>query len=245
MRKFVLLACFFVGLAFSQMPSTMMYQGKLTDDLGIGINSTEVMTFKIYDDELGGSELWAETHLEVTILRGLFYVELGSVTPIGLAFDEQYWLQIAVGGDVMNPRQKLAVEAYAFHARYAEELIGGDMTIETRDTMIAHWDSIRGIPPEVWDDGDWIMTGDNLHPLTDGNIGIGIIGYDGPNKVHIVSNGELVSKALLAEHYGTTRQGWLATNLYGAYGQYDSYNFGSLGSNGIGVYGMGASCRLF
>ncbi len=110
---------------FAQTPTTLLYQGKLTNTDGLGINSTEAITFRLYDSAIGGTPLWSETHAAVDIEKGLFNVELGSVSPILLSFDVGYWLEIEIDGDILSPRQKMTSEAYAFRAKYADELSGG------------------------------------------------------------------------------------------------------------------------
>jgi hypothetical protein len=49
----------------------------------------------------------------------------------------------------------LNTEAYAFRAKFADSLSRGVVITATRDTLLAHWDSIRHIPPDI-KDGDSI-----------------------------------------------------------------------------------------
>ncbi len=125
------------------VPPTLHYQGRLTNAAGVGENASYDMEFRIYDVETGGVALWSQSLTGVEVSRGLFDAEL---TEIDIPFDGQYWMEIVVDGDVMSPRVKLASSAYAFRAEIADSIAGGDLVIATRDTMIAHWDSIRGIP---------------------------------------------------------------------------------------------------
>ncbi len=155
------------------VPPTLHYQGRLTNAAGVGENATYDMEFRIYDVESGGVALWTQTITDVEVSKGLFDAELSD---IDIPFDGQYWMEIVVDDDVMSPRVKLASSAYAFRAEIADSIAGGDLVIATRDTMIAHWDSIRGIPEDIadGDDGltevDWDTDIVNIPPGFDDDI---------------------------------------------------------------------------
>ncbi len=148
---------FFAFLLFADVPATMIYQGKLTDTYGLGVNDTLDMELSIFDVETGGITIWSMPASDVQILHGLFTVEIG---PLDIPFDGQYWLEIAIEGDILSPRNRLTSSAYSFRAAIADSLAGGDHVIATRDTMIAHWDSIRGIPEDIADGDDGLVTVD-------------------------------------------------------------------------------------
>jgi hypothetical protein len=77
----------------------------------------KLMTFRLYDTPTGGRALWEETQSPVTVANGVFNVVLGSVTPIILPFDAQYYLGVQANDDgEMKPRQALATSPYAFRA---------------------------------------------------------------------------------------------------------------------------------
>ncbi len=121
----LILTC--IALVFA-VPRTMNYQGKLTDPSGVGINADLDMTFRIYDVATGGTALWTETHdgvNQVEIIKGLFDVELGSITPINLDFSTDYWLDVVVAGEVLMPRIKLNSTPYSFRAAIADSVAGG------------------------------------------------------------------------------------------------------------------------
>ncbi len=185
---------FFAIVAMAAVPQIIQYQGKLTDMSGVGENDTLDIRFRVFDVETGGDSLWAMTIANVPVVHGMFDVNIG---PIDLPFDEQYWLEIVVDGEVLAPRVQLTSSPYAFRAAVADSFTGGippvsqdtmiahwdslrgipsdiadgDQIIETRDTMVAHWDSIRGIPD--LNDGDWIISGSNMYSGVTGNVGIG------------------------------------------------------------------------
>ncbi|MCD6379962.1 hypothetical protein J7M07_05905, partial [bacterium] len=125
----VALVLVFAMTILADIPQIISYHGKLTGTTGIGENDTLPMTFKIYDVETDGSPLWTETHdvaNEVPVVKGLFDVALGSVIPIDLPFDVQYWLEIEVEGNVLTPRVKLTASPYALNMPDIPDTISKD-----------------------------------------------------------------------------------------------------------------------
>lgn len=113
--SFLMLSSIFV---IGDVQRTISYQGKMTDSFGVGINDTLPMIFQIYSVETGGLPLWTETHdgvNEVHIFKGLFDVILGSINPLNLPFDEQYWLEVIANADTLLPRFKLTSSPYALN----------------------------------------------------------------------------------------------------------------------------------
>ncbi|NOZ07997.1 MAG: hypothetical protein GXO91_03850, partial [FCB group bacterium] len=89
---------------------TFSVQGVLRDPLGKTVSDgTYAMTFRLYDQETGGTPLWEETQGSVQVLHGVYNAELGSVTPLdALPFDTTYWLGLSIEGGVeLEPRFKL------------------------------------------------------------------------------------------------------------------------------------------
>ncbi len=128
-----------VALSFA-VPSTINYQGKLTDASGVALNGYYSMEFRIYDAPTGGTLLWTETHSSVEVTKGLFAVVLGETNPIDLPFDDQYYLEIVVNSDVLSPRLPLTTAPYAFRAQIADSVAGGSgqvltLTYGTDDTL--------------------------------------------------------------------------------------------------------------
>jgi len=125
----VLIAVVVFSTLVLAVPGEMQYQGKLTDALGVGINDTLDMTFRIYDDPTAGSLLWSETHagvgVAIPIVKGLFDAPLGTITPITIDFSIDYWMEIEVDGSILDPRVKLATSPYAFRAAIADSVVGG------------------------------------------------------------------------------------------------------------------------
>jgi hypothetical protein len=111
--------------SYAEIPHLINYQGRLTDSSGQPIDGARDITFRIFDSENGGIQLWEEAQTGVVVQKGIFSVLLGSVTNLNLAFDIPYYLEIKVGDEVMTPRQKIASAGYAFRAEIAEGVIDG------------------------------------------------------------------------------------------------------------------------
>ncbi len=127
-RKYSFLLIFIIFLALQlissgQIPSTMSFQGFLTDDTGSALPDRNYnLTFRLYDVESGGAALWEEGQL-LPISNGVFNAALGSVVPIDLPFDQQYWLGVSIGGEnELSPRTKLRTSAYSFNSGNAQTL---------------------------------------------------------------------------------------------------------------------------
>jgi hypothetical protein len=136
-------------VALAGVPGLMNYQGTLTDDAGVALDTTVAMTFSIYNDSTGGAQIWTETQLAVAVSSGLFNVLLGSANAIpDTVFNEpDRWLGIQVGGDAeLAPRQRIASVGYAF--------VSGSSAASS--------------------DGDWTISGDDIYSAVSGNVGIGI-----------------------------------------------------------------------
>ena len=106
-----------VCIAFPQIPQTLSYQGIFSDAGGTLLNGSYDFTFKIYNVETGGTELWSEMQ-SITVTEGMLNVTLGTVTLLNLAFDESYWLGITVNTSTeMTPRIRLNASAYSLNAQ--------------------------------------------------------------------------------------------------------------------------------
>lgn len=117
---FFLIAVGLVGqqsLQAQQVGKTISHQGVLLDNNGEPVeDDTYIFTISIYADSAGGSALWqVDKILDVT--NGKFSAQLGTEQPLDLAFDQQYWVGIAIdGGSEMTPRLPLSAAPYAMHA---------------------------------------------------------------------------------------------------------------------------------
>ncbi len=85
------------------------------------------LTFKIWDAETGGNELWSETQTGVYITGGVYNIRLGEVNQVGLAalpFTSNYWVGITVESGAnpleMTPRIKMTGSAYNYRSKLAD-----------------------------------------------------------------------------------------------------------------------------
>lgn len=102
------------------IPHLINSQGMLTDNSSNPLTGSFDITFKIYDDASAGAKRWEETQAGVTVTNGLFNVILGSVTPVDLNFDQNYWLDITVGAEHMPSRLRLLSVGFAYRAWKAD-----------------------------------------------------------------------------------------------------------------------------
>jgi len=125
------LLLFFLAFIFtmqlSAQPATITYQSVLTDDEGRTLTGNRNITFTINNSITNGKNFWTETHNNVSISKGLFEVELGSVNPFGcLDFSQERWLEIIVNGVTLNPRIAFNATSYSMHGELSSNLAGGE-----------------------------------------------------------------------------------------------------------------------
>jgi len=112
----VLFAFFLINSSVAQtIPQTINYQGVLKDAAGnIVPNGNYTITFKIYNTETGGSDIWMESQ-QVNVSNGVVNIQLGTISLLNLPFDAAYWLGITISsGSELTPRIKLASVPYSF-----------------------------------------------------------------------------------------------------------------------------------
>jgi hypothetical protein len=141
--QFLLLVFVLVAINVSinaEVPQLINYQGRLTDETGqLVADGDYQITFKIWNWESGGTQLWSSGPQTVTTVDGLFSYQLGSAVqlPHSLFTDSTRWLSIEVEGDSeIVPRTQLVTVPYAYQslrsdtADYAHVASGsgGDIT---------------------------------------------------------------------------------------------------------------------
>jgi DNA-binding beta-propeller fold protein YncE len=100
------------------VPSTITYQGRITDvDFTVPDGDYE-MTFLIYDNSPGGNLLWQETQPGVAVSNGLYKVELGADSPLTFATFERLnvWLEVRIFGEALGPRRRIVSAPFALRA---------------------------------------------------------------------------------------------------------------------------------
>src|SRR5690554_7223261 len=126
---------FVISNSIGSIPKTLSYQGVVTDSNGNPKNDGKYdFVFSIFNDSVSGKSLWSENKT-IQTKQGLFSTELGSVSPLMLPFDTQYWLQVKADGNVFPQRTKLTGTPYSFRADTAEIAKGLVDSFYTRDQL--------------------------------------------------------------------------------------------------------------
>jgi len=136
----LILFCLTQSTAYPAVPSMINFQGRLTDNAGQPLTDIVGITFSLYDSPTGGILKWSEIQNNVTVTNGMLNVAVGSITAITpeiLAADE-LWLEIKLGNDTLNPRQKVAAAPYSIIAENSNKLSGRtyDMFVSTGGGMV-------------------------------------------------------------------------------------------------------------
>ena len=123
---------------------TLTYQGQLFGSHG-AVNGAYDMTFRLYGQAVGGSDLWSESFSQVPVVDGVFLVELGAQNDLVdvTRSDSPLYLGVSLDGHAeMTPRMLVgtALRAqWALHARDVEDedihprsvSIGGRLVIDS------------------------------------------------------------------------------------------------------------------
>jgi hypothetical protein len=134
--------------------STVSYQGTLRNADGSPVaDGSYPMTFSIYDAITGGTQRWTENHPAVPTNSGLFAVQLGETTALGVLFSSygSLWLEIQanVSGsmETYSPRVSLSSMPYAKQAEDTDKLDGQHSSaLSPLATIITVYIGIAGGP---------------------------------------------------------------------------------------------------
>ena len=128
-------------------------QGRLSDPAGKPLDGTFSVKFTIFNDPTATDAtnlLWSEAQ-KVTVTKGLFGVNLGSVTPLNLAFDRPYWVEVSIGAEKLSPRYPLTSAPYSFYGGVAGSIdaskIIGTLNINQIPALTA--DKILSVNPST------------------------------------------------------------------------------------------------
>jgi len=123
----------------SSVPGRLTYQGHLLDAAGEPVlDGSYVMTFSLWDAAGGGSQLWGPESHSVDVSDGFFSVLLGENVALDAStFGADTYIEIAVGGETLAPRQPLASVAFAFLSGEADHAASAD---------VAPWSGLTGVP---------------------------------------------------------------------------------------------------
>ena len=166
--------------AFAQVPRTISFQGVLTDAAGNLVqDGNHPLTLRLYAGATGGSSLYTESQT-VPVVKGIFNVIIGSVTPIpvSIGFGQAYFLGVSVdGGAELSPRSALTAVPYSLRAAVADEVAPGASGVVTH---------INGIS------GDVALIGGGSTTVTQSgnNLLISSTGGSGGNGIQGVQNND-------------------------------------------------------
>lgn len=131
--------CILATSISAQLPQTISYQGRLTDDAGQPITGAKLIKFKIYGSESGSDSLWSSGYQVIQIENGLFKYELGSNVPLPpdlFSTDDLRYLGVTVDTDAeLDPRTQFISVPYALHAQSADSINGAGYVKKTGDTI--------------------------------------------------------------------------------------------------------------
>jgi cysteine-rich repeat protein len=146
------------------------------------------LTYRIYNQELGGSSAWLEAHTNVPIYQGAFHSLLGANSPMTPEIlGDEAWLSIEINGEgEMAPRQRVASAAFALRSDTATEAtnaenLGGTPAIEyvtgphTVDTTLSDEEVLSivsgagHVPGEHTTDTDTTLTEEQVDSMVANN----------------------------------------------------------------------------
>ncbi len=122
----VALSLFGPGVARGEPPNDMTYQGLLRDAGGRLLGGPVDLEIGIWDADAAGTALYRESHANVTLQQGVFAVLIGTgavlegvLSPDTFSAPDRY-LEVAVNGDTLTPRQAISSAPYAMQAARAD-----------------------------------------------------------------------------------------------------------------------------
>ena len=145
----VVLALALVSVANADVPTNLNVQGQLKDGAGDPVPpGLKFFTFKIFDQQIGGNEIWpvgpGETQTLATDDDGLWNAAIGAIIPLTEAvfLDTTRWLELTVDDGIdpaeTLPRIKLNTNPYTYRAASAQQAdaIGGNTLGDLTDQFV-------------------------------------------------------------------------------------------------------------
>lgn len=120
MKIFSLLFCFCLcSLDVLRAQSGLIVQGAIQNASGTPLpDGNHRISFRLYENETGGTPVWSETQASVPVSGGLYSTSLGASSPLSVPFNKIYYLGVSVnGGNELVPRARLSPSPYAVSLR--------------------------------------------------------------------------------------------------------------------------------
>ena len=156
------------------VPLQLTQQGRILDPSGIAVDGSQIVIFRIYDQDIGGTKIWDET-LTVQFHNGYYATILGADTTNALDSDVfslyPVYLELQLNSNSpMTPRQPINSAPYAQISGVAESVNGGkvnasEVNIGTIPVIDANrnwvgqpitidWSQVQNIPSNITDGDD-------------------------------------------------------------------------------------------
>jgi hypothetical protein len=261
MLALALLGALIITLGAAQanaaVPARASYQGFLEDG-GQPVSGARNLYFVLFGTPTYQDSIWSESHPNVTVDRGVFNVELGSIRPLTAQIVDRaaLYLETRVNGVVLSPRKRLdsvpyalvsaradsagwaATAAQAAHAVTAETAAFAEHAAAADSAAFAEhaaYADSAGSGGGGGTDPNWGASGSNIFNLNAGNVGIGT--SVPTRKLHVVTNSS--NPAVLIEN--NSRTGLNVTSAggvaIGGWGLTNGVEVWGGGVNGVGVFG--------
>lgn len=103
----------------AQAPQLINYQGRLLDGTNL-VNGNVGLSLRLFNVASGGTSLYEDSNT-VTVVDGLYATHIGD-HPTNVAFvaaltNAELWVEVAVNGTTLSPRERMASVAYALAVR--------------------------------------------------------------------------------------------------------------------------------
>ncbi|MFN8625964.1 MAG: hypothetical protein U0587_08290 [Candidatus Binatia bacterium] len=116
----------------ADVPASINYQGQVLGAGGVPATVPVNIDIGIWDSATGGARLYREQHLNTPLANGVYNILLGAGANVQGAFGVTTfaapgrWLELAINGETLAPRQPFSSVAYALRAQQADTVDGID-----------------------------------------------------------------------------------------------------------------------
>ncbi len=115
----LVLGCLWGGAAHAQAPQLINYQGRLLNGTNL-VNGSVGLSLRLFRSEMGGTALYEDSNT-VIVVDGLYSTYIGD-NPTNGAFiaaltNAEVWIETAVNGQTLTPRERLASVGYSLATR--------------------------------------------------------------------------------------------------------------------------------
>ncbi len=120
--KYLIIVVVLLGALPTAAQELTTVQGRLTNAAGIRVDGVFDLTFRLFDAEVAGTEVFKEDYANVVTKDGIFSLDLGQdgTLPAIIAANDTLWLEVKVGADLPLPRRPLRSVARAMVATVAK-----------------------------------------------------------------------------------------------------------------------------